>query len=57
MSFQVGSDSLGGTMFFQAGLCTPLRTMHLVHETLKSAVSFMNLADFLHADYDVIIFG
>ena len=57
MSFQVRSDSLGGTLFFQTGLCTPLRTMHLVHETLKSAVSFMNLADFLHADYDVIIFG
>ena len=34
---------------------------HLVHETLKSAVSavseFMNWADFLHADCDAIIFG
>ena len=28
MSFQVGSGSLGGAMFFQVGLCTPLRTMH-----------------------------
>ena len=27
MSFQVGIGSLGGTMFFQVRLCTPLRTM------------------------------
>ena len=27
MSFQVGIGSLGGTLFFQVGLCTPLRTM------------------------------
>ena len=27
MSFQVGIGSLGGTVFFQVGLCTPLRTM------------------------------
>ena len=27
MSFQVGIDSLGGTVFFQVGLYTPLRTM------------------------------
>ena len=27
MSFQVGARSLGGTGFFQLGLCTPLRTM------------------------------
>ena len=27
MSFQVGICYLGGTMFFQVGLCTPLRTM------------------------------
>ena len=27
MSFQVGIDSLGGTMFFQAEFCTPLQTM------------------------------
>ena len=29
MSFQVAIGSLGGTMFFQAGRCTPLRTMNL----------------------------
>ena len=29
MSFQVGIGSLGGTVFFQVGLCTPLRTMNL----------------------------
>ena len=28
MSFQMGIGSLGGTMFFQVGLCTPLRTMN-----------------------------
>ena len=27
MSFQLGIDSLGGTMFFQGELCTPLQTM------------------------------
>ena len=27
MSFQVGIGSLGGTVFFQVGLCTPLQTM------------------------------
>ena len=27
MSFQVGICSLGGTVFFQVGLSTPLRTM------------------------------
>ena len=27
MSFQVGIDSLSGTVFFQVGLCNPLRTM------------------------------
>ena len=27
MSSQVGIGSLGGTVFFQAGLCTTLRTM------------------------------
>ena len=29
MSFHVGIRSLGGTVFFQVGLCTPLRTMNL----------------------------
>ena len=29
MSFQVGIGSLGGTVFFQVGLCTPLQTMEL----------------------------
>ena len=27
MPFQMGMDSLGGTVFFQVGLCTPLQTM------------------------------
>ena len=27
MSFQGGIGSLGGTVFFQVGLCTPLQTM------------------------------
>ena len=27
MLFQVGIASLGGTVFFQVGLCSPLRTM------------------------------
>ena len=27
MPFQVGNGSLGGTVFFQVGICTPLRTM------------------------------
>ena len=27
MSFQVGTGSLGGNVFFQVGLCTPLWTM------------------------------
>ena len=28
MLFQVGIGSLSGTVFFQVGLCTPLRTMN-----------------------------
>ena len=28
MSFQVGIGSLGETVFFQVGLCTPLQTMN-----------------------------
>ena len=27
MSFQMGIGSLGGTVFFQVGLCTPLQIM------------------------------
>ena len=27
MLFQVGIGSLGGNVFFQVGLCTPLQTM------------------------------
>ena len=30
MAFQVGMGSLGRTVFFQVGLCTPLRTMILL---------------------------
>ena len=30
MSFQMGSGSLGGTVLFQVGLCTPLQTMSLL---------------------------
>ena len=33
MSFQTGIGSLGGTMFFQVGLCTPLRTMITISTT------------------------
>ena len=29
MPFQVGIGFLGGTVFFQVGLCTPLRTMNV----------------------------
>ena len=29
MLFQKGIGSLGGTVFFQVGLCTPLQTMRL----------------------------
>ena len=29
---------------------------HVVHETLKSADKFIDWADFLHADFDAIIF-
>ena len=28
MSFQVGIGSLGETLFFQVGLCTPLQAMY-----------------------------
>ena len=31
MSFQVGIGSLGGTVFFKVGLCTPLQTMGYYH--------------------------
>ena len=31
MSFQVGIGSLGGTVFFQVGLSTPLRTMIYIY--------------------------
>ena len=30
MSFQVGIGSLGGTVFFQVGLCTPLQTIGVI---------------------------
>ena len=36
MSFQAGIGSLGGTVFFQVGLCIPLRTM-----AYKEAVSLV----------------
>ena len=39
MSFQVGIGSLGGTVFFQVGLCTPLRTMY----------SYIHFSDILFA--------
>ena len=35
MSFQVGIGSLGGTVFFQVGLCTPLRTMEICSQNEK----------------------
>ena len=37
MPFQVGIGSLGGTMCFQVGLCTPLQTM-TVCTTLKGGL-------------------
>ena len=38
MSFQVGIGSLGGTVFLQVGLCTPLQTKapSVVHLTLST---------------------
>ena len=46
MSFQMGIGSLGGTMFFEVGLCTPLRTMcsllHLQTTTLQSKFFGLN---------------
>ena len=41
MSFQVGIGSLGGTVFFQVGLCTPLRTMNCIL-VLPYIVDFTN---------------
>ena len=35
MSFQLGIGSLGGTAFFQVGLCTPLRTMMTPRHTVQ----------------------
>ena len=35
MSFQVGIGSLSGSVFFQLGLCTPLRTMKMICENSK----------------------
>ena len=40
MSFQVVTRSLGGTGFFQVGLCTPLRTMVNI-----SGTSYLTLSD------------
>ena len=34
MSFQVGIGSLCGIVFFQVGLCTPLRTMNTSQQEL-----------------------
>ena len=38
MSLQVGIGSLGGTVFFQVGLCTPLRTMNCRIHVLDEAL-------------------
>ena len=35
MSFQAGIGSVGGSVFFQMGLCTPLGTMKMIRENSK----------------------
>ena len=35
MSFQAGIGSVGGSVFFQVGLCTPLQTMRMIRENSK----------------------
>ena len=35
MSFQAGIGSVGGSVFFQVGLCTPLGTMKMIRENSK----------------------
>ena len=35
MSFQARIGSVGGSVFFQVGLCTPLRTMKMIRENSK----------------------
>ena len=42
ISFQVGIGFLGGTVFFQVGLCTPLRTMICRYGIIK--MDFENTA-------------
>ena len=42
MSFQVGIGSLGGTVFFQVGLYTPLRTMTSFMHWYNEVNIFMN---------------
>ena len=39
MSFQVGIGFLGGTVFFQVGLCTPLQTMVLSMSEVSNFIS------------------
>ena len=35
MSFQAGIGAVGGSVFFQVGLCTPLRTMKMIRKDSK----------------------
>ena len=40
MSFQVVIGSLGGTVLFQVGLCTPLWTMDMIKINTEAVNSF-----------------
>ena len=55
MSFQVGIGSLSVTVFFQVGLCTPLRTMVLkIDKKLYKNIDFYYISYITMKDSDYV---
>ena len=55
MSFQVGIGSLGVTVFFQVGLCTPLRTMvQKIDKKLYKNIDFYYISYITMKDSDYV---
>ena len=55
MSFQVGIGSIGGTVFFQVGLCTPLWTMILkIDKKLYKNIDFYYISYITMKDSDYV---
>ena len=55
MSFLVGIGSLGGTLFFQVGLCTPLQIIHCLQSFILLFASLLWSVDVKNSHKNFIV--